>query len=56
MCPELGLGERPYGVQTVMHLACDISKLKQDTGYEPEVGFEEGIRKTIEWIQEQMFI
>ena len=53
VCPELGLGDRPYGDNTVMHLACDIHKLKLDTGFEPEIGFEEGIRKTILWIMEQ---
>ena len=56
VCPELGLGDRPYGDNTVMHLACDIRKLKQDTGFETEVNFKEGILKTIEWIKEQNFI
>ena len=56
VCPELGLGDRPYGDNIVMHLACDIHKLKQDTGFETEVNFEEGILKTIEWIKEQNFI
>lgn len=52
-CPELGMGDRPYGENTVMHLACDTCKLKQDTGFETETSFEEGIRKTILWIMEQ---
>jgi len=52
--PELtiNLGAKPYGQLTVMHLACDISKLKTDTGFECEVEFEEGIRRTVEWIKE----
>lgn len=54
VCPELGLGDRPYGDNAVMHLACDIRKLKQDTGFEMETGFEEGIRKTIEWINTEL--
>ncbi len=31
------------------HSLPDISKLKNDTGWEPEVGLEVGLRKTIEW-------
>lgn len=46
---KLGLGEVPYSDSTVMHLACDISKLKEDTGYTPDVSFEEGIRRTVAW-------
>ena len=29
----------------------DIRKLQQDTGYSPKISFEEGIKKTIEWIK-----
>lgn len=46
---ELGLGEKPYTDTTVMHLACDITKLKAHTGFCPETDFKTGIRKTIEW-------
>ncbi len=46
---KLGLGDIPYSDSTVMHLSCDISKLKADTGYAPDVDFEEGIRRTIVW-------
>ncbi|MFN3691878.1 GDP-mannose 4,6-dehydratase [Fervidobacterium pennivorans subsp. shakshaketiis] len=32
--------------------AIDASKIKQELGWEPEVGFEEGLRKTIKWYLE----
>lgn len=51
---ELGLGEKPYSKSTVMHLSCNIDKIKRDTGFEPEISFEEGIRLTRDWIAEQM--
>jgi nucleoside-diphosphate-sugar epimerase len=40
----LGLGDIPYGNKQVMYLGADISELKQDTGFEPKVEFEDGIR------------
>jgi len=49
--PVLGLGDKPYGESAVMHLACDISKLKKDTRYEATVTYEDGIRYTIEWLK-----
>lgn len=47
---ELDLGANPYGPNTVMHLSCSIDKLRKDTGYEPDYSFEEGMKKTIEWM------
>ena len=47
----LGFGEIPYGEKQVMHLEADISTLKKDTGFEPAVSFEEGIRKTIDYVR-----
>jgi dTDP-glucose 4,6-dehydratase len=29
--------------------AIDASKIKKELGWEPEVGFEDGIRRTIDW-------
>ncbi len=42
---DLGLGKIPYNSETVMNLCADISSLKKDTGFEPQVSFEEGIEK-----------
>lgn len=43
----LGIGEIPYGEKQVMYLCADLSALTEDTGFVPEVTFEEGIRRTI---------
>lgn len=45
---SLGFGEIPYGPLQVTHLEADISRLKEDTGFEPEISFSEGIRITID--------
>lgn len=47
----LGFGELPYSPQQVMRLQADIGALKHDTGFEPRISFEVGIRETIEWIR-----
>lgn len=45
-------GEIPYSSGQVMHLCADISDLTRDTGFVPATGFEEGLRQTIQWMQE----
>ena len=52
-CP-LGLGKRPYDKNQVMYLCADITKLKEDTGFEPKINFEDGIARTASWVAEQM--
>lgn len=49
---EIGYGVLPYGEGTVMHLEGDITKLKKEVGFEPQINFEDGIIKTIEWAKE----
>jgi nucleoside-diphosphate-sugar epimerase len=34
------------------HLQCDNTKLRRYTGWSPQVGIEEGLRRTIEWFRE----
>lgn len=41
---KLGFGEIPYPADPVMHLCADIAALKQDVGWTPRIGFEQGIR------------
>lgn len=48
----IGIGEIAYQKGQVMHLEGDISKLVRDTGFRPQVSFEDGIRKTVEWIKD----
>ncbi len=45
---EIGYGKRPYPDKQVMHLVADITSLTEDTGFEPRVSFEEGIKALIE--------
>lgn len=49
MKPDVPLvfGGKPYSENQVMHLEADISDLKRDTDFEPQVSFEEGISRTI---------
>ena len=46
---EIGIGELPYYPNQVMKLSADISELTQDIGFVPEVSFEEGIQRTVDW-------
>ena len=48
----LGFGEVPYRPDQVMHLQADISRLKQATGWAPQVKLDEGLRRTVEWFKE----
>ena len=48
---ELGIGEIPYNPKQVMYLCADIKELIQDTGFYPEITFEEGIQRTINWMR-----
>lgn len=54
--PELplGIGELPYNPNQVMHLQADLTALTEDTGFEPKVPFEEGIRITLEAYKAQI--
>ena len=45
---ELGIGEIPDN-RNVLGSCMETHYLKEDTGFCPEVSFEDGIRKTIEF-------
>lgn len=47
----LGFGDVPYGAGQVMCLTADIDTLCSDTGYIPDTTFEDGIKKTAEWVK-----
>lgn len=51
--PELPLklGAIPYADKQVMYLCADIEALRRDTGFCPTIEFEDGIKKTIEWVK-----
>jgi nucleoside-diphosphate-sugar epimerase len=48
----LGFGEVPYRPDQIMHLQADISRLRQATGWSPQVSLDEGLRRTVEWFKE----
>ena len=43
----LGFGRRPYADNQVMYLKADISQLKEDTGFEANTEFTDGIREIL---------
>jgi len=51
-CLQPGIGDLPYSDKQVMHLCADISSLTRDTGFVPEVTFEQGILATVEWFRQ----
>lgn len=48
---KIGIGDLPYNDGQVMYLCADISQLTEDTGFEPELTFEEGIMRTVHWMK-----
>ena len=48
---KIGIGELPYNQSQVMYLCADIDELTKDTGFVPQIGFEEGVRRTCNWIK-----
>ncbi len=50
---ELGFGDIPYPEGQIMHLCADISLINKDTGYMPQINFEQGIKETIKWYREK---
>lgn len=48
---EPGIGKRPYPPNAVMNLCADITNLKEDTGFEPQYTFEQGIHETVDWLR-----
>lgn len=53
---RVGLGDLPYPEGQTMLLQADISKLSRDTGFVPQISFEEGIQKTIQWVKENAIL
>ena len=52
---EITFGELPYYENQVMHLEADIQNLTADTGFTPRYTFEEGIKKTLAWLDEHPY-
>lgn len=47
----LGFGKITSNVVCLPKETFDVTSLKRDTGFEPSISFEEGIRRTAEWIK-----
>lgn len=47
----LGFGQITSNVISLPIEIFDITKLKRDTGFQPSISFEEGVRRTAEWIK-----
>lgn len=45
---RLAIGALPYAKKQVMYLCADISSLRQDTGWQPQTSFADGIREIVE--------
>lgn len=48
---QIEVGAIPYSQNQVMHLQADISTLQEDTGFYPEISFENGIKNTFLWYE-----
>jgi nucleoside-diphosphate-sugar epimerase len=46
---RLQFGELPYSSDQRMRLAANIDRLVTATGWRPEVGIEEGLKRTVDW-------
>ena len=51
---EIGFGEKEYYPHQPMFLCADINELRNDTGFEPATGFEDGIRMTADWVKSRL--
>lgn len=48
---ELYLGDIPFNGKPLPAEAYDGTKLERDTGFVPEIKFEDGIKRTVEWLR-----
>lgn len=47
---KLGLGELPYAGLLMTEKMLDTNSLVADTGFVPQISFEDGIKRTLDWI------
>ena len=52
---EADFGALPYSSEQVMFLSADTTSLEEDIGWKPQISFEEGIQKTVEWFKKENF-
>ncbi len=62
LCEKLGrlqdmeLGKVPYSGSQIMHLEADISSIQADTGWKPEIEFQDGIAEEIEFYRAEIVV
>ncbi len=49
----LGFGEIPYPEDQLMRLETSIDRLRDATGWTPQVSLDEGLRRTVDWYRSQ---
>jgi UDP-glucose 4-epimerase len=49
----MNYGQLPYTENQVMYLCADIEDLCEDIGFKPEISFEQGIQRTLNWYKEK---
>jgi nucleoside-diphosphate-sugar epimerase len=46
---------KAYAVKAmVINLGCDVSKIKKELGFEPRIGLNDGIARTIAWLKDNV--
>jgi UDP-glucose 4-epimerase len=50
---QLGFGEIPYPKDQLMRLETRIDRLREATGWTPQVSLDEGLRRTVDWYKSQ---
>jgi NAD dependent epimerase/dehydratase len=48
---EVDAGRKRPEESEVLRLRCDFTKLRQDSGFKPEVSLREGLKRTVDWFQ-----
>jgi nucleoside-diphosphate-sugar epimerase len=49
----IDFGAVPYRADQVMHLEADIGRLREATGWKPEVTIDDGLARTVDWYRER---
>lgn len=49
---KINYGAQNYRPDQVMHLEANISKIKKETGWSPQVSLNQGIKKTVAWFKD----
>ena len=52
---QISFGAKDYNPNQTMFLVADISNLRKDTGFEPTIKFEDGIKELSKWYKEEYF-